>query len=853
MWSDAIRGIKAPKLIFTATPFRNDLKLFDISFDFSFSYTFKKAKEDKVIREVQFHSRQKKDNPSEFVNDVLAFYENKFGDQLGLESQPRVIIRCDSQAEIRQIGIALQNAGQSYVLIHENFSDNGGGIHERRTVPDPNEETAVFWVHQFKLLEGIDDQRFQLLAMFNEFGNAREIVQQVGRVIRNPNREDNAVGYVLDHSDEKQKELWDGFVKFDELVESEGIQVADFGKKLLQEIKKAIPEIVYMDRRFRRSFDLEYINPNDDIELPATVNIYRKSGGFNIDELLKTIENEYRQQDREIKRFSVDGAEVIIYLSFRNSPFLKSSVFVECKLGVTVIKEYGQYVCYFDSSGSISDNAGKDLFSIEIDELKQLFEKSANTHLTSVSLLNSNIGSRSIRSRSYSAARIDDTVPSFDDHAFVCKTARGYTGKSDDIVRRYIGFQRGRVSDSTKGGRLPFPAYFEWLKGITSVLGSDVDSINDFSRFASNSVVPDDPRPLSLLLDVVEVEEMFKTNAVEGVPAGQLLYLEDACCTVDNSGKFTVTANGKKCTGEVAFDSKSSKYHIKSADLEKMYYASESNLQNGLVRYLNYHQSFRVIPKSEGAFYTLGNFYAPFIKFGRSYNDDQIGLLKVIYPYETLNTVGNEKGFACAADGSGWDVNSLFSIIDLLGVGHGLEDIFGTPDIVVCDDMGTEAADFILADTDNNKVVFIHAKGSKNLRKYAASPLQEVCGQAVKNLKYLAKYGADEPPKARKWHTDEWKSSNTTTGKVKSHIRKSPDGVRTGLDAWKAIHKIIRHPNAELEVWLFLGKILSKSALEKQLRSRNPKAEAKQSAFLLFSTLNSAASIGAKLKVVSST
>jgi len=162
MWSDAIRGIKAPRLIFTATPFRNDLKLFDVSFDHAYSYTFKQATEDLTIRKVEIHDRDKQESPTKFVKDVLEFYAQQFGDQADAESSPRVIIRCDSQAEIRQIGVALNNAGRSYVLIHENFKDNDAETpHERRTVPDPNDEPAVFWIHQFKLLEGIDDPRFQ--------------------------------------------------------------------------------------------------------------------------------------------------------------------------------------------------------------------------------------------------------------------------------------------------------------------------------------------------------------------------------------------------------------------------------------------------------------------------------------------------------------------------------------------------------------------------------------------------------------------------------------------------------------------------------------------------------------------
>lgn len=866
MWSDAIRGIKAPRVIFTATPFRNDLKLFDVSFDHAYSYTFKEATADKTIRKVQFHQRdaKAKSSPTAFVNDVVDFYDTQFGGQTKKASPPRVIIRCDSQAEIRQIGMSLDKAGRSYVLIHENFKDGDSKKpHERKTVPDPSKENAVFWIHQFKLLEGIDDHRFQLLAIYNEFGNTREIVQQIGRVIRNPEKRANAVGHVLDHSEGRQRELWDGFLRFDALVEKEGVQTADFGNKLLKAIQSAVPDVVYLDRRFRAGFQLDQIDPAEELVLPATVNVFRKTADFDLSHLVAAIETEYRIQDRDVRVETIGSAEILIYLSFRNSPLLRSTAFIECRLGVTILQECGDYLCYFDSGGGILELTEAHLAFVDVEELRRLFGKAKNTHLTSVSLHNSNLGTRAIRSRSFSAARIDETIPGFDEHSFVCRTAQGYSDHGARIVRRYVGFGRGKITDATKGGRIRFPKYLEWLTEITDVLASKTAAIGDFTRFAARAAIPTDPEPTSVLLDVAEVRKFYLTHDVDGAAADEPMELDDACSDVEN-GSFKVSANGKTCEGRIEFDSKSKRYRIESSDLEELYHSQEPGLNRGLVRFLNHQQSFRVIPKSEGSFYTLGGFYSPMMRFGPQYDDDQIGLLKVLYPYAALDTIGSEKGQACAADESAWDTNSLFSIIDLLGVGHGMDDLFGAPngpDIRVCDDMGTEAADFILADTKKRKVIFIHAKGkgSGEASKYAASPLQEVCGQTTKNLKYYARFGTDIPTRAKKWHSDVWKvtdkkgSKKKPTGRVKKRIREAPSALTTGLQVWNEVRSIIRDPNAELEVWLFLGRLLSAKSLGEQLRKKKPAAQAKQAAYLLFSTMNDVASVGAKLRVVCST
>lgn len=38
----------------------------------------------------------------------------------------------------------------------------------KENVPNIENEQAVFWIHQFKLLEGIDDYRFQVLAIYEK-------------------------------------------------------------------------------------------------------------------------------------------------------------------------------------------------------------------------------------------------------------------------------------------------------------------------------------------------------------------------------------------------------------------------------------------------------------------------------------------------------------------------------------------------------------------------------------------------------------------------------------------------------------------------------------------------------------
>jgi hypothetical protein len=848
-WREAIRAINCPRVIFTATPFRNDLKLFDIDFDHAYSYTLHEAITDKTVRAIDIRIKPPQSNPSGFVDDVIAFYDSVFPN-VGQADPPRAIIRCESSQTIKEIGSVLAARGRTHVLIHETFKDDPSNPKERRSVPDPAKEPAVFWVHQYKLLEGIDDPRFQLLACFEELRTTRALVQQVGRVIRNPTRKSGAKAYFLDHSNGRQKELWDGFLEFDKLVQSTGVKIADFGKKMLEALSIAQPDVVYLAGRFRTALKLQSIDAEDELILPCTANILRKNSGFTMAKLLKDIDLAYSQQDRDFRVQTVGSdTSIYLYLTFSNSPLLRSKAFIECKFGVTVLRECGDFLCAFDSGGTVPGAVFDHATPVSAAHLRKLFSASGYARLTSVSLLNSNLGQRAVRSRSITAADVANIVPSFDDHSFLCRTVQGHCESIGNFVRRYVGFQHGKVTDSSER-RGPLSAYLKWLDDITNNLKSAKKPSADFSRFAADKVVPSDPAPQSILLDFTDVQDFFVTNEGE-VDAGKPMQIADACCDVTN-GLFKLVANGKDCDATVKFDPATERYRIDSADLMGLYTTNDPSLKSGVVRFLNQDQSFRVIPKSEGCFYAMGAFYSPTLRFGSAYDDDQFGLLRSMDTSASLATVASEKGLACVPNGSGWDSDSLFNIIDKQGHGYNLDLLFGTPDLIVCDDMGKEAADFIMADSSRKRVLFIHAKGSSGDHGvYAASPLHVICSQATKNLKYLARFGSEVPPNAKKWHTWNW-TADGVSGKVKDRIRKKPVSVTTGLDAWQYIQSIVRNPFAEIEVWLVLGRTLKKSKFEQQLKAKHPAPEAKQAAYLLFSTMTSAASVGAKLRIVCS-
>jgi len=901
-WSETIRQFDVPRILFTATPFRNDYKPFDVDEAYIFSYPFHRAVRDRYLRTVSFVEMNPTSDPERFVADIIGFYNEhltKIGPDLA-----RVIIRCDNRNSIRKIAQTLRNSlallpsqignkgKKCYVAIHEEF-DNNEDTREYKSVPDPKTEEAIFWIHQFKLLEGIDDPRFQLVAMFERLRTARQLIQQVGRVIRNTERRRDAKAYVLDHSGGKQKELWDNFLSWDEAIKGEE-QFVSVGNRFALRLRELQAPVEYIDREFRRKLDFETIGDiSVELQLPRSVNLLQKEKGFDLNEFCRLMEIRFGEEDQPFKQYPAPhGAVVYMYLSYKNSPFLQKSYFLEFSHGVMVIRDLGEYLAFYDNSDYLPTNTpelgiGKPL-STKL--LRRLFSsqssnpRATNSYLTMVSLKNSHLGNRSIRARSFWAAKVHETTPSLDDPAQIVSSVFGYSRedtkankdaaeskdngpekktkskKNFQLARRYVGFNRGRISQV--GEPCSLDAYLEWIDQIKEIVDSPRRQyLQTFDRFAAPEKKVADSTPKNILLDLFEVQENYVTikDSQRGISAGEEMDIEDLCLRVpENAFTLKVNAAGNvfECPMSLEYDLERQRYVIEESkpaepedltqvQLGTLYHAKAGLRDETIVAYLNRTQSFRVLPNSENLIYVHGEFYKPVIKIGKEFDPNASHVGKIMFPSDKLRVIGDEKGKECLANGEGWEDGSLFSVIDNLGDDDpDLVKVFGSPQILVCDDMGpVEIADFILCDPERRLVAFIHAKASKKLRPYSASAIQEVSAQAMKNINYLSMFSEAEPNFA-KWRR-KW-TAPKVQGFVERRIRYPKKAVEPE-EIWKEIRSVIRDPLARREVWLFLGQIMSKSSLQEQLAKSGD--EAVQATILLHGAMTNVASIDAKLRV----
>lgn len=886
-WSETVRAFTAPRLVFTATPYRNDLRLFAADVSRSYFYSFDQAVEDRVIRDVEFRELDGARSPERFVERLIDVYETDIGPLD--DTDDRIIVRCDSIDSIHQLKAAVEAQGLTCLAVHERITTDPN-VNEFRRVPDPSDVDARVWIHQYKLIEGVDDPRFRLLGIYDGFGSVRSVVQQVGRVTRNPENAPGQKAFVLDGTGRRLASDWTTYRKYDSTVRQYGFDAVGPEAKLIGAIAEALPPVLYLDRRFRVAADLENFNPEHELQLPCSAIVYHASGrSFPMDQATQLIVSELVKADRFVSQPvpSQDGAGFVLFsVRVANSRLLTDSYFLEPKLAVTVVWKVRRFICLFDSLGfrpPVLPGAGR---PVEAVRLRRLLADGAGGTVTGVNLVNSSVSGHSLRAKSLDARSIAEIPGGFDDHAYVARHATGFLGSqgldANKRTRRYLGFSRARVRD---GGSkyVQFPDYLRWLDGVCQRLGArSAPDESALDRFARPLDSPVDPEPRSVLLDLAAVQDHYVVNATsldvdndatavdDPARAGDDLDIEDLASAVDEEGQFKILANGVELSIGIRWDDQREIYELDSREISRRYRPTDADYPD-LVQWLNTEQAFRVVPREQGVVYAHGEFYAPRVRFGPDDAASQRTLFRAIRPFRSLDQITSEKGTGgTLARNTGWEAESLFGLIDALGgkeslpdgstVDTGLEQLFEDTTLLVCDDMGTEMADFVMLQEDakgRRRIIFIHAKAKRPADRalVSASDLNEVCGQAIKNLAEMSQYAGTTVDRTAKWDGPWRMTRGGQPWAVNQRVRTIPRARRgqvasPGSRAWAMVRDYVEDPLCEREVWLFTANILSSGTLhERVTATANPALETVQAVYCIYSAMTAAASANTRLYV----
>lgn len=839
-WGETVRSFKKPTVLFSATPYRNDYKVFKIDKKKFFSLEHSFCVKQNILREIKILPIKVQTlTTATFVNELLAQI-HKITPELTEQgiSNPKVIIRCENSQDIEKITKSLKSLKKRAVGIHQNFDDINDLYSD---VPNVEKQKKYdFFIHQFKLIEGIDNPEFCIVAIYSDFGSSRLLIQQVGRVLRNPTLKPKQSAFLFCLDDNAIKNEWKKYLLYDKMVD-ERKQLFDV-TDVLSVNKDA--STLYFDGAFRDLVNVNNLDLPKNMLFQKKINVFFQEGSLTFTSLSEQLLEEWDKRDYSIlKHEVVEGNKLLIlYIKYENSPLVKDGVFIEQTLGLTFLRFDTQHIFYYDSIQNNPMRQIEELTPVSRENLIKLFKDKRN--ISKIFLMNTDIGGRNVRNKELQASSVEYTAPGLADHSFFPQRLEGNVKDGGETRRRYVGFQNGRITDATSG-RITFEEMQIWIDEINSQLLAVISSsgIHGFlNRFAQKSDPPQNPEVTSILLDI---EDEIQDNYLffDGTNK-HILQIDDLCASVENN-TFSLEINGNEFEFNIGYQSDQKRFFIQSTETESFILRKDED-DPSLIGYLNSNQSFRVVLKGNEFVYAYKNFFRPGLNLISKKKD--LDLNQIFFPHQCISKIKSEKGGPSKLISSNlWHKDTLFGLIARRAKGYGdvaLENIC-VFEYLLCDDLGGEIGDFIALNTKTNQVVFIHAKAKK--AKLSATSFQEICGQATKNLDYLTPYFDKTPSKnIAKWGKP-WND-----GKIGIVPNRVVHGNIKPKAFWDKYTTLMSNPATSREVWMFVGNMFDYASFKKEINKNkisDVKPEVIQMVYLLRSTWNSVASVGAQLKI----
>lgn len=841
-WGETIRSFKKPTILFSATPYRNDYKVFNVDKEKFYSIEHEFCTKHNFLRDIEIVEVD--DTPyttSTYLTKLLSEL-SRIKPELTKQgiTFPKVIIRCENADDIKKIVNNLLKLKKRVIGIHENFSGSKAkGF--TQDVPNSTEQDQYdFYVHQFKLIEGIDNPSFCVVSIFSDFKSTRLLIQQIGRVLRNPQRLQNQKAYLFCRNKKKISEEWNKYLEYDKLLDSRSklFDITDILK-----VNKDVSTL-YFNGTFRELVNVNNIDLKNSVLFQKKVNVFIQDGTAQFKDLSQALIDEWNSRDYHILKTQFPDTEtiLILYIKYENSPLVKSGVFIEQTLAITFLKFKHKQIYYYDSIQSSPMRQMENLKPVSREFLVRLFKDKRS--INKVYLMNTDIGANNVRNKELQAAAVEYTAPGLADYSYFPARLEGNILENGVVTKRYIGFQNGRITDFSNT-RIEFEEFIKWIDIIhkdvlTTTTYNKIDGF--LNRFSEKVNPPLNPIPTSILLDI-DNDILLRYGFGENK---ETIEFSDYCALIAK-GKFSLNINETLIPLDIHYDSKLEKFILSSLELANQIQNLDDNDDQTLIGYLNGTQSFRIVLEGNQHVYAHKNFFKPSLNL--TSKKQSLDINQLFHVYSPISSITSEKGNEkLKIQKTNWHKKTLFGLIARQGKSYGdkkLENEFNL-EYLLCDDLQTEIGDFIGLDPKNKRIVFIHAKAKKSI--ISATNFIEVCGQATKNLDYLTPYFQRLPQQnIDKWKLP-WKVApiGTITNRI---VTKNANPKQF----WDKYVELISDPNTKREVWLIVGNMFDHTAFKKELDKKNisnVKSEVIQLIYLLRSTWNSVSQVGAQLKIL---
>lgn len=864
-WSYVVRKIKKPKILFTATPYRNDFNIFEIEDHnveiqtYNELKDFKKKDDEYLLRDVHFDQGDwGKGNCEDFLREFF----NKFKEVC---NKPflKAIIRCDQSSSIEKLVLLIneQEAGLA-VGVHTGYdrSVNHLGLYEHYSgIPKNVLSEARIFIHQFKLIEGIDDKNLILLALFDPFVSARALIQQIGRILR---FKDKRKAVVLESNSGIASKMWNDYLEFDKEL---SLDKKMWGvKKFSTEYSKNINKILYENTDFKSLLEIGNLGPDilKKLTFDKKIYLYKCSDEFNLTDAIDLLDSDFLDTYKLIKFNSnqikknlthpdvLKNSYLFLYVEVQNSKVLGDLFFPEVSINIAGFFQIRETFFFYNSGrGKPKTLLESGLIStFSNSELEVLYGR--KPVFSNLSLSNLDISDTSMRQRTVRATNLNDIMSSNLDYSF-------YVNNSvykDVDSRKYLGFSSSRYSEfSSKNSTIS--SFVVWLDELHSKLGMRKIKNQFLKRFARAVEPLKNAVPIHVLIDVLQSESYQNEEFDQDLISLLQDTTEKAYVVIKQNGKYIIQFKLKDETFPLMVFRKKDRYYLKLEterddlldDLDEEIKLERAILIK-LLREINRKNLFRLTFEKSKVVYAGGKYF--------EVNNLEV-LSEIIFPDPNLLISLSEKGehLLTVVDTPKWEP-SIFKYISDYNPKvktSALYSEMGNLDYMICDDDSDEIADFILLQNNNGvkKIIFMVCK-SKVDSNNSVTALYDVSAQALKNLNFLnpladlskIKDGRFSGYRAFK------KPKSTFSYKVK-RLKAFHGNAATHDSAFKLYEQLLRDPNTIKEVWLVIGGGFVGHTFKQELK-KAPATQAYyiiQAQYLLLSTWAGVSSANVRLKV----
>ncbi|NYF37690.1 DEAD/DEAH box helicase family protein [Stenotrophomonas sp. JAI102] len=698
----------------------------------------------------------------------------------------KAIVKTKNLDELKRAKRLLDDAGLESLAIHERLKDDPIAGTSRSVPSDLQSQEVRVVVHQRKLDEGVDLPSAKLCILTYPVASGRELVQTVGRIVR---KFEGIQPLVLDCSSSSNAKLWKNYLEFDSYISTDSgwnkfVNSLDTAK-LIESYLESFPSYTYLGSSFREKFELSTLQVDQDIRVPiASVCFLGVEEDFTIEAFVDAMMWRHHQSGELARPYdSAHGFKVIASIRFESSKYLRSKLLFEPSLEIVIAKRVGEYLALFDSR-SINHAGDAGLGTKQPVDSKQLFNLSARGAFTRVKETHA----RSISSTRKRPERVShigqELTPSISgqsaaSYALSVTKVDNLDATSSVESSYYLSAGSGRVSDQ-RASALSLEALCDWVAEVVEVLEQNPLPLSPvIGAFA----LPIDPQsvtgPLSLTIDFTDL------------PPGAKAVLGAKSFAIDSTFVFL------ECPDWT--------FKIGTVELKFEYSEPERRIK---------------FTSDAGA--------------------------EMVFPDGTVRSLDED----IRTTRQTFDPDSVFSFVD--NIAHGRDERFSSieyavirklipdVDLVLCTDMGTEAADFVI--TSPKALCFVHIKCGKSLRPNSpAGALAEVGSQAIKNIEYLVSSDEKLPFGNEGILGSPWPSKNATY-QLDHRIRfMAKDGIERSIPSTKKAYSTRveqalatikarrRSLGCRKEVWIVAGNSFSYGSFKKEMaKGANAKAESLQ-------------------------